>query len=228
MLTLGVDTSSPATSIAILCGRDVLASFHEEHDHPPSDTSFVFLEELLQECGFKLSDMELFAACRGPGSFTGLRIGLGMVKTFAMALNRPVLGVDGVTILASQVLLQQPDRKDDFVCALAGFKNTAFAGRYQVRGGQPQLKGDLMPLDGHETFVDWLESGEEVFLDPAISWAIPGAGTVERRETAAVTLARLAQDRADRNLLPAFDEVQPLYLRAFSVGRKARRPEDLR
>ena len=228
MIVLGVDTSSPATSLAVVCGKELLAKYHEEHEHPPSDAVFGLLDDLLKKNGFSINDIEVFAACKGPGSFTGLRIGLGMVKTFAMALNRAVVGIDAVTCMASRALATRPEQQQDFAVVVQGFKESSFLGRFSVHQGAPKLIGKLDIANGRDEIVDWHKDGEDLFCDPQLKWDIYGATPINYEEAMAETVARLASRMADADELPDFDRVQPLYLRPFSVGKKAKRPEDMR
>ncbi len=228
MLILGVDTSSPATSLAVLCNQEVLATYHEAHEHPPSDAVFGLLEDLLSSHGFALSDIDLFATCAGPGSFTGLRIGLSMMKTFAMALNQPVMGIDAVTIMAVRALATQPDTSGAFSVVVQGFKESTFLGRFQSVNGRPVLQGSLEVAEGADELATWCADTPQVFVDPNLKTPIVGATTITNHDSAAICLARHACRLAEIDEIPQFNEVQPLYLRAFNVGRKARKPEDLR
>ncbi len=228
MLILAVDTSSPATSLAIVCDQEVLAVHHEEHEHPPSDAVFGLLDQLLKSKGFALGDIDLFAACHGPGSFTGLRIGVGLVKALAVSLRKPVVGIDAITVLANHALAMKPDQDREFAVIMQGFKDCTFFGRFFKTQGRPVLVDNLGSAQGEEELLRWHQSKEDTFVDPNLKWALPGATIIDYTEPPAVTVARHAFRLAEVDLIPGFDEVQPLYLRQFNVGRSAKRPEDLR
>jgi tRNA threonylcarbamoyl adenosine modification protein YeaZ len=228
MLILGVDTSSPATSLAIICGQELLAVHHEEHEHPPSDAVFGLLDDLLKKHGFSINDIDLFSTCAGPGSFTGLRIGVGLAKTFALALRKPVIGIDAVTVMASRAIATCPDRKDDFAVVVQGFKESTFLGRFAVANGRPRLQGELKVALGEDELLSWVGSEKNMFVDPNLRWEIDNATQIEFDEPVAVSVARLAWALVQEDKIPEFDAVQPLYLRAFNVGRKAKKPEDMR
>jgi tRNA threonylcarbamoyladenosine biosynthesis protein TsaB len=97
---LAIDTTREAGSIALVEDGRVL---DEELIHAPDGFGHILygrIAELLARRGVKLERMEGFAAAAGPGSFTGVRIGLACVKGLGEALGRPVVGVSNLEALA--------------------------------------------------------------------------------------------------------------------------------
>ncbi len=228
MIALGIDTSSPATSIALLEDGEVRALFHREHDHPPSDAAFAILDELLRGEGLRPRDLDLFAACEGPGSFTGLRIGLGMAKTFAYALGRPVVGIDAVSATALG-LHRGGGTAPRFGVVVPGFKKTNFVGLFRAEGERLILEGELDYADGADELAALIDKAKAPFHAPrALAWEQADVTLLEGCEALAISIARLAAQRAAADELPDFDAIQPRYLKPFNVGAKARGPEDLR
>jgi tRNA threonylcarbamoyladenosine biosynthesis protein TsaB len=97
---LAVDTSSPEASLAISSAENVIVTLTVRDDRPHSQTLFSHIETLLQIAEMKIEDVDAFAAATGPGSFTGLRVGLSAIKGLADSLNKPCLGVDSLDLLA--------------------------------------------------------------------------------------------------------------------------------
>ena len=93
---LAVDTSSTAASYAITEGEQVLAALSTSAGARQSQTFFANLETLLQLADLELNRIEALAVATGPGSFTGLRVGLAAVKGLAYTLGRPSIGVDSI------------------------------------------------------------------------------------------------------------------------------------
>jgi tRNA threonylcarbamoyladenosine biosynthesis protein TsaB len=104
-LVLAVDTSSASASFALARGNEVLAMLKGDPSIPHSKTFFLQISELLRSAGRSINDVQLFAAATGPGSFTGLRVGLAAVKGLAQTLNAPLIGVNSfdAVALASKV-----------------------------------------------------------------------------------------------------------------------------
>jgi tRNA threonylcarbamoyladenosine biosynthesis protein TsaB len=92
-LILSVDTATPGGGVCVVRGRQVLASSSGDAALSHSNTLLRDIKRLLSSAGLSLNEIELFAAAIGPGSFTGLRIGLATVKGLAATLGRPCVGV---------------------------------------------------------------------------------------------------------------------------------------
>jgi len=99
MLTLAVDTAAEIGSIAL---ADENGTLEEVSLHAPQGFShalFGELEALLTRQGLRLSDVELYAAATGPGSFTGVRIGLAAIKGLAEVAGKPAFGISNLAAL---------------------------------------------------------------------------------------------------------------------------------
>ena len=102
VLVLALDTSSPAGSIAVLRGEKVIGVIATATDETYSSRMFRQLEFLLAEVKLSLEAFDLFAVNSGPGSFTGLRVGLTAAKGWSEVYGKPVVGVSGLETVATQ------------------------------------------------------------------------------------------------------------------------------
>jgi len=102
VLLLAVDTTSPSGSVAVLRDDVVLALLHTVSDEPYSSRLFRDLETLLRDLSLELKDFDLFSVASGPGSFTGLRVGLTAAKAWSEAYSKPVVGVSALHAVAAQ------------------------------------------------------------------------------------------------------------------------------
>ena len=100
MKLLAVETSSPFFSVAAADGPKLLSYRQSQGQGPPSLLLTDLIETALKEAGLKLEGLDGFAISIGPGSFTGLRIGVMTVKSLAWALKKPVLPVSSLEVLA--------------------------------------------------------------------------------------------------------------------------------
>ena len=92
-LILSIETATRAGSIAISSGETLLAMLAGDSSISQSSRLLHHVRDALEEAGVTLDDIDIFAASVGPGSFTGLRIGLATVKSFAATLGCPCVGV---------------------------------------------------------------------------------------------------------------------------------------
>lgn len=102
VLTLALDTSSPSGSIALLRDHTLTAVIGASSGELYSSRVFRHLDFLLAETSLRLQDFDLFAVAAGPGSFTGLRVGLTAVKGWAEVFGRPIAAVSALEAIAAQ------------------------------------------------------------------------------------------------------------------------------
>jgi tRNA threonylcarbamoyl adenosine modification protein YeaZ len=102
MLLLSLDTSSPSGSVAVLRDEKVLGVVSTSTDEDYSSRLFRHVEWLLKELSLDLGKFDAFAVSAGPGSFTGLRVGLAAVKGWAEVYNRPIVAVSVLEAIAAQ------------------------------------------------------------------------------------------------------------------------------
>lgn len=100
MMVLAVDTSGPVCGVAIADGARVLYEAAAVNHFTHSVNLMPMVDQALAHTGLALSDMGLLAAVTGPGSFTGVRIGVSTVKGLAHGANLPCMGVNALEALA--------------------------------------------------------------------------------------------------------------------------------
>ncbi len=171
-LILAVDTSSPHASFAITQEDKVLAALSTEAFTPHSRTFFSNISTLLQLAGLEIADIGAFAAATGPGSFTGLRVGLAAVKALSHTLGKTPIGVNSIDVLAlsagiaGRVLVIIDAGRDEVYCGLREVSGDGMVSTLNPdRVGAPSLV-----LDGHL---------ERMNDDPAI---ITGDGAFKRQD----------------------------------------------
>jgi tRNA threonylcarbamoyladenosine biosynthesis protein TsaB len=100
VLVLSIDTCDPCGSIAVL--RDNLVVGTAAHDTPEEYSSWLLpaVGDLLKRTGFRMTDIDAFAAASGPGSFTGVRVGLTTVKAWGEVYRKPIVGVSRLKSIA--------------------------------------------------------------------------------------------------------------------------------
>lgn len=99
-LILAIETATKLCSVAL--GKDgVVLSIREDHGERLSHAELVnlFAQQVLEEAGYALQDVEAFAVGIGPGSYTGLRIGVSAAKGWCFALDRPLIGISTLRTL---------------------------------------------------------------------------------------------------------------------------------
>lgn len=123
--------SSPWCSVALFEGAELLASREQEAPRAASGTLLSLLETCLAESARVLSDVEVFAADVGPGSFMGSRVGVMLAKTLALVKGRMVAGVESFNLMDTARPVAVPCRKHEWWL--------------RVPGSEPVLATELPP-----------------------------------------------------------------------------------
>ncbi len=100
MKILAIETSAGAASAAVYDDGKLSAEFFTDVKITHSQTIMPMTQSMLECAGIKLSDIDLFAVSHGPGSFTGLRIGIAAVKGMAFSHNKPCIGISTLEAMA--------------------------------------------------------------------------------------------------------------------------------
>lgn len=101
MISLFIDTCTSNLIIAVCNGDKVLKQFIQKNNNDLSTNFTSFVESLLNDVNIKINDIEKVFVSVGPGSFTGIRIGLTFAKVLAWSLNIPVVPISSLEVLAS-------------------------------------------------------------------------------------------------------------------------------
>ena len=112
MLILAFETSAKAGSVALLDEKKLLGESYQNTGLTHSQTLMVMAEDLLKQCGKAVSDITAVAVAEGPGSFTGVRIGVAAAKGFAWGGQLPCYGVSTLEAMAQSLGIYQ-----GYVCA---------------------------------------------------------------------------------------------------------------
>ncbi|WP_052569526.1 tRNA (adenosine(37)-N6)-threonylcarbamoyltransferase complex dimerization subunit type 1 TsaB [Endomicrobium proavitum] len=99
MKILAVETSGKTFSVAINEDGKTLVSFIYDCGHVHSEMIIPVIEKALSDTGNAYNSIDKFAVCAGPGSFTGIRVGMTVVKTLSQTLKKPVVSIDALSIL---------------------------------------------------------------------------------------------------------------------------------
>jgi len=107
-LILGIETSTKICSVAISDGDKLLALEEEGGEYSHSEKLTIFIQRVLKKTNIKLKDIDAIAVSKGPGSYTGLRIGVSVAKGLCYALNKPLIAVDTLQAMARNPSLILP------------------------------------------------------------------------------------------------------------------------
>ncbi len=131
MYVLGIETSTPVCSVGLVDDDRVLASFSQNTGLRHAERTMAMADRAMADAGVEFADLDGVAVGSGPGSFTGLRIGMAGAKGLCLALDLPLLAVPTLKGLAAQVVMEGMP-----VCAmLDARRGNIYAGVYSLDGG---------------------------------------------------------------------------------------------
>ena len=141
---LAVDTSTPAGSIAISRGETLVGElFLDLKAANHTDRLLLSISQLLSDCAMSIQDIAAFGVVVGPGSFTGLRVGLATVKGLTMATGKPVVGVSSLSVLAASV----PFARYPVCVMVDARKQEVYSELFTCEKGHPQRIGTAVVAD---------------------------------------------------------------------------------
>lgn len=174
MILLAIDTCDARGSVAVL--RDAAVLQEAIHDSAEEYSSWLLpaVEGVLKAAGLKLQDVEVYAAACGPGSFTGVRVGLTSVKAWSEVYRRPIAAVSRLEALAAQSMEDTP-----YVAAIVdAHREQVFGALYQRNGNGLQRIEDEAVIAPRQ-FVEWV--GERVGSE-RVAWVSPDMECVAGEE----------------------------------------------
>lgn len=206
MKLLAIETTAPVATVALWRDGEVtLYSADDTKKH--AETVLPLVERLLVETGETLSAMDYFAVDIGPGSFTGVRIGVCIANAFGYAMQKPVIGCNALETLREALRgVSEP------VCTMIDARNgNAYAALYEGENVLLEPKAVVVAeyLDRLPGIVRFAGDVPGLAQSDPASARYPDAGA----------LARLAARRTER----AQERALPLYLRASQAERLHKR-----
>lgn len=103
MIWLGLDTANAPLSVALVRDGELLVELNSAMGLNHSAGAMPAVEQLFKRAGIKPADIDAIAVSEGPGSYTGVRIGVTIAKTLAWTLDKPLVGVSSLRVLASNI-----------------------------------------------------------------------------------------------------------------------------
>lgn len=152
MIWLGIETANAPLSVALVKDRQVLAEVVQNIKLTHSVGAMPAIEELFNKTGLKPANIDAIAVSEGPGSYTGVRIGVTLAKTFAWTLNKPVVGVSSLKTLAANASYM-----DCYICPIIDARRrNLYTAVYKGTNLEDVI------YDAHYELTDFLDKLEDI------------------------------------------------------------------
>ena len=225
MKILALETSAKAVSAAVSEDGKILCSGYQDTGLTHSRTLMPIVEHILKNTGLTVADMDAIAVAAGPGSFTGIRIGVAAAKGLAFAADKPAVGVSTLAAMARNVAFCD----GLVICAMDARRQQVYNALFEAKDGQLTR---LTP----DRAIDLEELAEELRSDPRPKTVVgDGAKLCLAHLTAAGIPCRLApahlvmqnamsvaleaEAMAAKGKLVSAQALEPVYLRPAQADR---------
>ena len=221
MKILAVDTATTSVSVAVMDGGSLCTEISRSTGETHARHVMTLVETALNLSGMAVADLDGFGVTIGPGTFTGLRIGLSSVQGMATAVSKPVVGINSLDALAAQAAPESRETGSRVCAMLDARRQEVYGGLYQPDGSvvvpvsKPRVGPPQILVEEIGTACVFVGSGALLYRDVLreklkgrFALAAPLAHTIR-----AETVARLALERFENESVQAGRILQPLYLR---------------
>ena len=227
MKILGLDSSGIVASVAIVEDDVLIAEYTVNYKKTHSQTLLPMLDEVIKRTSFEMEDIDAIAVAKGPGSFTGLRIGAATAKGLGLALDKPIVPVPTVDGLAYQLF-----GTSMIICPMMDARRKqVYTGFYRFEGSEMKVlkeqcaqsvEDTLDQLKAYNEPVIFLGDGVPVYHDEILEKmgksAVFAPAHANRQRAAAV--GALAQVYFAQGIYESADEFVPEYLRKSQAERE--------
>lgn len=220
MRVLAIDTTTEQESVAVVEGGMVHGEIRFSASQGHSRHLLPNVAFLLEGLGLKADELDAYAVTTGPGSFTGLRVGISTVQGLALASRRPCIGIPALDVLAVRIV----GSADCLVAVMDAFRDQIFAGVYDAfaRPLGPHTLEDPESLIGRlPPVAAFVGDGAERYRARILE-SRPGALFPRRSRFLAGTLGLLAEGRLAGGEGIGPESLRPLYLRGADIRRSGR------
>lgn len=219
---LNIETTTTNCSVAL--GEDgrvvaIKEDYSDKYSH--AERLHVYIQELFKESGWKLSDLDAVAVSKGPGSYTGLRIGVSSAKGLSFAQDLPLISISTLQALALQV----KQRDIDYIVPMLD------ARRMEVYTAVFTITGELVwgiqaKILDSSSYSDLLEKGSVAFIGNGVEkfkelCNHPNALMLEDKLPSAKEMVHLSEKNFQEGQFEDLAYFEPFYLKDFLVTGKS-------
>ena len=161
-LILNIETSETICSVALAKGNDLIAIKESTEERSHAKLVTVFIEEIFKDLEYTLQDLDAIAVTKGPGSYTGLRIGVSTAKGLCYGLNIPLISVGTLTALANATINTGKYNNHKFCPMIDARRMEVYSAIYN--SDLSKIKNVSADILTEESYSSYLNSDKIVFV----------------------------------------------------------------
>lgn len=217
MKILAIDSASDVCSVALLDNDNLIDEINLENGRTHSENLMPLVDEIIKRNGMDIKDFELLGCTVGPGSFTGIRIGVASIKPIAEVLNIKVASVTSLEVLSKNV-----DDESNRVCLIDARNNQVYFGAFdkdsnlimEYTADDINTVLEQIKLDN----ITFIGNGAELHKD-LIKTQFPNAKFSDNYKQSAKNVGLMTYKKYLENKLENADTIIPIYLRKSQAER---------
>jgi tRNA threonylcarbamoyladenosine biosynthesis protein TsaB len=214
---LCIETATTNCSVAIAQNGKILAvkeDYNGSYSH--AEKLHLFIQEILEENNLKLSNLDAVAISTGPGSYTGLRIGVSAAKGLCFSLDIPLISVPTLTALANQV-----GQQGIVIPMLDARRMEVYAAVFN--SAKEQILKTSAIILGPDSFQEYLERDQVYFIGSGVEkfqkiCGHPNANFIENKLPSAKEMVEIAVSKHKKSDFESVAYFEPYYLKDFIAG----------
>jgi tRNA threonylcarbamoyladenosine biosynthesis protein TsaB len=217
-IILQLETATQVCSVAIAKDGETVALKELQAPNIHASNLTLFIEEAMQQAGLKFTDLDAIAVSKGPGSYTGLRIGVSTAKGLCYALDKPLIGINTLEMMAAGYKLAYPDY-EGLICPMIDARRMeVFTGIFDVALNEVEaVNAKIVDVN---SFTEFDISTKIVFLGDGADKckaviSHDGAMFEDQNFNTAVNMNRLALDTYQSGRFEDVAYFEPFYLKDF-------------
>ncbi len=223
-LVLSIETATPVCSVALAKDSQVLAIKESTKKNSHAEIVTVFIDELIKENQVSFKDLDAVAVSKGPGSYTGLRIGVSTAKGICYALDIPLISVNtlqSLAIGASQDYKMDGNLPVLFCPMLDARRMEVYCAFFDINNHEVrETKAEIIEPDSFQTY---LESNKVIFFGDGADKCKeviqhPNAVFLDNEFPSAKNMAGIALEKFNKQQFEDVAYFEPFYLKDFIAG----------
>lgn len=225
-LILQIETATTVCSVALALNGEVLCLREVEQRNVHAERITVFIDEVLSDANKSYTDLDAIAVSSGPGSYTGLRIGVSAAKGLCFALDKPLIAVETLEAMTDGLIGQRSfDGTDQLLCPMIDARRMeVFTSVFDIYGNK--IKPTSAEIIDEHSFADLLKDHEIIFFGDGAEKCAQELGThsgatiIADFGNSASYLSKRALKKYQQKQFEDVAYFEPYYLKDFIAGKK--------
>jgi len=217
-LILALETATTNCSVSISKNGEIIGlkeDFNDNYSH--SERLHCYIEEVLTDCNISLSDLDAIAVSKGPGSYTGLRIGVSAAKGLCMSLDIPLISLNTLESLVHQI----EDDCDTIIPMLDARRMEVFSSVYS--GDKVNIRKTQAEILDERSFSEYSNIGKIIFIGNGVRkykeiCPYTNVEFLEKKQPSSKEMGPMAFAKFQKKEFEDVAYFEPYYLKDFILG----------